>query len=397
MAWADVVAHLGHESVDLVAVAEVDARRMDKLAKQDPDKKVRVYRDWRELLEKESKQLDAVNIGTPDHMHAPMGVGAMACGLHTYIQKPLAHDLYEVRRLTEIAKERRLVSQMGIQVHSSGEYQTAVQVIRSGVVGKIREVHTWSNKKWGDSAAGPKETGTVPEGLAWDLWLGVAAERPYAEGAYIGGWRKRVDFGTGTFGDMGCHIYDPVFEALGLGAPIRVRSEGAAPNAWSWATDAVIHYEFPGTEYTEGKTVKVIWYDGDQRPPAEIQALLEGEALPGQGSIFVGSKGVCVLPHVGWPKLFPVAQFKDFRYERVAAKNHRAEFFDAILNGTRTSASFDYSGPLTEAVLLGGVATYFPRKVLEWDSQALTFKGDPEASALVRRRYRKGWEVPGLS
>lgn len=397
MAWSDLTGHLAHPKVDLVAVAEVDSRRLDKLAQRDPEKKVRVYQDWRQLLEKEAGNLDAVSVGTPDHMHAPIGASAMQLGLHAYIQKPLAQNLYEVRRLTEIARKQKLRTQMGIQVHSSPQYRTAVKVVQSGVVGKIREVHTWSNKKWGDSAAAPTQADAVPAELAWDLWLGVASERPYVNGVYHPShWRKRLDFGTGTFGDMGCHIYDPVFKALGVGSPLSVRSEGPAPNEWSWAINAVIHYTFPGSQFTEGKTVKVVWYDGDQRPPEEIQALLEGQALPAQGSIFIGTKGRILVPHVDWPKLFPIADFKDYQVERLEGESHHAQFIDSILGGPTPSAAFDYAGALTEAVLLGGVATFQPHTTLEWDGAALQFKNSPEANRRVRRTYRKGWEIGAL-
>jgi predicted dehydrogenase len=400
MAWSDVTGHLAHPKVDLVTVAEVDSRRLDKLAARDPDKKVRVYADWRQLLEKEAKNLDAVTVGTPDHMHAPIGASAMQLGLHAYIQKPLAHDVYETRRLAEIARDKKLHTQMGIQIHSSGQYRTAVKLIQSGAIGKIREVHTWSNKKWGDSAPAPTQADPVPAELDWNLWLGVASDRSFVNGVYHpGNWRRRLDFGTGTFGDMGCHIYDPVFNALGVSSPLSIRSEGAPPNEWSWSANALIHYVFPGNQFTENKTVKVIWYDGDQKPPAEIQALLEGQALPGQGSIFIGTKGRMLLPHIDWPKFFPVADFKDFQYERdpSTAGSHYAQFLDAVLGGPAPTAAFDYSGPLTEAVLLGGLATFHPGETLEWDAKALKFKNAPKANERIRRTYRKGWEVAGLS
>ena len=283
---------------------------------------------------------------------------------------------------------------MAIQIHSAAQYRTAVQLIRSGAVGKVREVHTWSSKKWGDSAPQPTNEDPVPSGLDWNTWLGVVGERPYVKGMYHpGAWRKRLDFGTGTFGDMGCHIYDPVVDALKLGSPLSVRSEGPAPNEWSWAINAMIKYVFPGTDVTEGKTVQVTWYDGDARPPEEVKALLEGQPLPEQGSVFIGTKGCMVLPHIDWPKFFPANDFKDFQYQRLEGGNHYGLFTDAILGGAPTTAGFDYSGPLTETVLLGGVATFYPNTTLEWSGQRLQFTNMAEANSRVRRRYRKGWEV----
>lgn len=398
MAGADLQNIANHPAVQLVCAAEVDLGRLDVLKKRFPDGKVKVYQDWREMLDKEAKHLDSVNVGTPDHMHAPMAMAAMQLGLHAYVQKPLAHDLYEVRRLATVAREKNLVTQMGIQIHSAAYYRIGVKVIQSGAIGKVKEVHLWSSKKWGDTAPLPERCDPVPPTLNWDKWLGVAAPRPYLKGYYHpGNWRKRLDFGTGTFGDMGCHIYDPVFEALALTAPISVRSAGPAPNRWNWALDAVIQYVFPGTPFTEGKTIPLTWYDGDQRPPQDIQALLGGKPVPSQGSIFVGTKGVMLLEHINRPVLFPEAQFKDYHLPRDSGSNHWKQFTDAILGEGKTLAPFSYSGPLTETVLLGGVATRFPQRLLEWDSVGLQFRNSAEANQLVRRAYRKGWEVPGLT
>jgi predicted dehydrogenase len=301
--------------------------------------------------------------------------------------------------MTVLAREKKLATQMGIQIHSDSVYRLAVRLVQDLVIGPVKEVHTWSSKKWGDPAPRPDRSDPVPAGFNWDFWLGVAAERPFIGGDYYhpGNWRKRLDFGTGTFGDMGCHIYDPVFKALALTAPLSVRSEGAPPNPWNWANDALIRYVFPGTKYSEGKTVGVTWYDGDQRPSKEVQGLLEGQAAPDQGSIFIGTKGVLLLPHVGRPQLFPQAQFKEFAMPRVGSVNHWTQWLEACRGQGTPSANFDYSGPLTEAVLLGGLATRFPKTTLEWDAAGLKFTNLAEANQYLRRTYRKGWEVKGLS
>jgi predicted dehydrogenase len=386
-----------HPSVQLVSVAEVDSSRLDKLKQKYPDGKVRVYQNWRKMLEKERKNLDIACVGTPDHMHAPMAMTAMELGLHVYGQKPLTHNIHETRRLTEFARKKKLVTQMGIQVHSSAQYRSAVQLIQSGAIGKVKEVHSWSGKKWGDPDPLPDRSDPVPPTLDWDQWLGVAAPRPYINRYYHPTeWRKRLDFGTGTFGDMGCHIYDPVFESLALTAPISVRSEGPKPNQYNWATNAVVHYVFPGTRFAEGKTVQVTWYDGDQRPPQDVQALAGSKKLPLQGSIFLGTKGVMLLPHVGFPVLLPEAEFRDFAMPQIEPANHYFQFVDAVLGKSKVSAPFSYAGPLTETVLLGGVATRFPQTTLVWDAKKTKFKNPAEASHYVRHKYRKGWNVKGL-
>ncbi|ACB76739.1 Gfo/Idh/MocA family protein [Opitutus terrae] len=409
MAWADLQAICSNPFVQLVAVAEVDRNRLGDVLAAFPD--VKVYQDWRELLDQE-RDLDSVNVSTPDHQHAVMALAAMERGKHVYGQKPLAHDLHETRALTDYARRHpRLVTQMGIQIHSEKSYRTAVALIQSGAIGLIREVHTWSNKKWGDQGPPPPVGDPVPEGFDWDLWLGGCAERPFVGRDYYhpGNWRKRLDFGTGTFGDMGCHIFDPVFEGLALTAPLSVRSEGPAPDAWNWSTDAVIRYVFPGTRYTEAATIPITWYDGDQRPPAEIRALVAPANPPArastatparpadprdEGSILIGTKGVLHLPHPEMPRLCPVEQFKDYLLPQVTGSHHWSDWAEACVGGAaRPLAPFAYSGPLTETVLLGSVAVRFPQTTLRWNSARLRFENERAANAFVRRRYRRGWRL----
>ena len=384
-----------HKKVKVSYVAEVDSAKLDEIKGKFDDAKV--YEDWRKMLEKEHKNIDIVCVGTPDHMHAPMAMMSMQYGLHVYGQKPLAHDIYEVRKMTEMARKKKLVTQMGIQIHSSAEYKTAVNLVQSGAIGKIKEVHSWSEKKWGDMEPFPDRTDPVPSTLNWDLWLGGCQTRPYIRDYYHPvNWRKRIDFGTATFGDMGCHIYDPVFTALKLTAPLSVRSEGPTPSKHNWAINTIIHYTFPGTQYSDGKTVNVTWYDGDERPPQEIQALVGPKKIPGQGSIFVGTKGVMLLPHVARPSLYPEADFRDFPMPKEETVNHYHQFCEAVLGNGKSSTTWDYAGPLTESVLLGPIATHFPKTTLQWDVKKMKFKNSPEATSHVRRTYRAGWKVKGL-
>jgi len=379
-----------------VAVAEVDLNHTGEFKKKFPD--VKIYQDWRKLLEEEGKNIDSVNVSTPDHMHAVMGMSAMQLGKHVYGEKPLAHDLHEVRRLTEFARKKGVVTQMGIQIHSVGHYRMASQLVQASTIGKIKEVHSWCPKSWGDPAPRPDTSDPVPKGFDWDLWLGVCAERPYIGNEYYhpANWRKRLDFGTGTFGDMGCHIFDPVFDSLGLSAPISVRSEGAAPNRWNWAIDSRIHYVFPGTPRTAGSTINVTWYDGESKPPAEVIKLLEGDELPNTGSIFVGTDGVMVVPHIARPLLYPDKKFKDFKYPEVASGDHWGEFVEACRGKGHTSANFNYAGPLTEAVLLGGVASRFPKTTLKLNAAKQEFD-ERKANQFIRREYRRGWSVKELA
>ena len=395
MAGADLRSVSSHNYVEVAAVAEIDPVRAR--AYKQKNAKVNVYADWRELLDKEAKNFDTANVSTPDHMHAPIAMSAMQLGKHVYVQKPLTHDVYESRRLREYAAEKGLKTQMGIQVHSSRAYRLAVTLVHDGAIGKVTEVHTWSNKKWGDMAPRPDREDPIPAGLNWDHWCGVAPKAPYLRGYYHPGqWRKRLDYGTGTFGDMGCHIYDPMYNAVGLTAPLDLRSEGPAPNAHSWAINAKIHYTFPGTKYTEGKTVPVTWYDGDQRPPKDVSARLGDRGLPGQGSVLFGTEGSMIIPHVGNPILLPADKYKDFKLPSVEGLNHWHQWVDACRGEDKTTAGFDYAGPLTEAILLGGVATRFHKVTLKWDAKKLKFTNVDDANQYIKRDYRKGWEVKGL-
>jgi len=395
MAWSDITEFAKFKAFELVAVAEVDLSRTLELRKRFPH--TRIYQDWREMLDKEAKRIDSVNVSTPDHMHAIMGMSALQLGKHVYGQKPLAHDLYEVRKLTEYARQSKLVTQMGIQIHATNHYRMAKVLVQANAIGRIKEVHSWCPKSWGDPESLPDRRDQVPPAMNWDLWLGVCERRPFIGDAYYhpANWRKRLDFGTGTFGDMGCHIFDPVFDALELRAPISVRSEGPAPNRWNWAMNSRIHYRFPGTSFTTGD-LTVTWYDGDQKLPADVMALLEGDERPNTGSIFVGTQGTLVLPHWSRPLLYPDKRFKDLKYPEIESGDHWGEFIDACRGHARTAANFDYAGPLTEAVLLGGVASRFPETTLTWDSVNLEFDY-LAANRFIRREYRSGWGVRGLN
>jgi len=396
MAWSTLDGIATHPKVKLACVADVDATRLDKVKQKYPD--ARLYEDWREMLRKEKGQIDAACVGTPDHMHAPQAISAMRMDLPVYVQKPLAHDVHEIRSMMKVAKRRNLPTQMGIQIHSWREYKTAVKVIQSGAIGKVKEVHTWSEKKWGDKERLPATTDPIPAGFNWDIWLGVAAARPYIKEVYHpGNWRKRLDFGTATFGDMGCHILDPVFGALQLGSPLSVRSESEAPNGESWALDTLIRYTFPGTAQTAEKTVSLTWYDGDRLPPEEIRALAGTVKFPGQGSMFIGTKGQMLLPHIAMPILLPAKDFDGYAMPEETRTDHYHEFADAVLGMGKTSAPFEFSGALTESVLLGPLATRFPNTTLEWDGPKATFTNVKEANQYLRRRYRHGWSVKNLS
>jgi predicted dehydrogenase len=326
-----------------------------------------------------------------------LAIEAMRRGLHVYVQKPLANTLRETRALTEFARKARVISQMGIQVSSQQDQRYGEWLVRSGVVGKIREVHTFSNKCWGDDKPLPEGADQVPPTLGWNEWLGVAEPRPFKRDVYHpGNWRRRVGFGTGTLGDMGCHIYSPPYRALKLTAPVKVTSHGPTPSAESWAMKAKVHLVYRGTEYTAGPEIDVWWYDGGELPPEELRAPV-GARMPEQGSLIVGTDGLLVLPHGGEAFALPDSKMATIQRPELPPREHYGEFLDAVLAGGTSgcSAGFDYSGPLTESVLIGNVAAHYPGETLTFDAAKLAFTNKPEASQYLSRTYRKGWRIKG--
>jgi hypothetical protein len=350
------------------------------------------------MFDELADQFDAVVVSTPDHTHAPAAMTALNHGKPVYCQKPLTHEVFEARRLREVAEEKGLVTQMGIQVHASIQYRTATQLIQSGAIGKVSEVHAWSNKNWGYDGAAFKGEDTVPDSVHWDLWLGTTKERPYKKSVYHRAqWRKLIDFGTGTLGDMGVHIFDTPYRALALTAPNWAKTTCRKPTGVGHPTKNIVEYEFPGTKYTTD-TMRWVWYDGAFAPPKDHDFKLKpGQRLPGQGSLFVGDKFTCLLPHVGTPQVFakngePVG----IDVKKLPSLNHYHQWVDACLGKTKTSAHFGYAGPLTEALLLGVVANRFPDTKLEWNAKKLQVTNVAEANEYIRRKYRKGFAVENL-
>ena len=395
-AFSDLLSFAKHPAFDLVAVADVDLARFDRVQQRFP--KVRVYQDWHELLKKEHKNIDSVNVSTPDHMHCLIALEAMKRGKPVYVQKPLCNTIRETRLLTEYARRKGVTTQMGIQVSSTRGQRYGEALVRSGIVGKIREVHTFSNKSWGDDKPLPDTTDPVPAPLDWDGWLGVSDPRPFKRAVYHPSeWRRRVGFGTGTLGDMGCHIYSPPYRALNLTSPIAVTAYGPSPTANSWATKARVKLTYPGTEYTADKTVDVWWYDGGELPPDAIREPV-GSRFPPQGSVVVGTDGMIVLPHVS-PDAFvlPEAKMAALPNLEISERDHYAEFIDVALGGgkQKCSANFDYAGPLTESVIIGNVAAHFPGETLKFDGRTLTFPDKREADQYLSRSYRHGWNPKG--
>lgn len=401
----------------VVALCDVDQRQAARTRKQFPN--ARFYTDWRKMLDKEARNIDGITVSTPDHMHAPVTMTALSMGLATYTQKPLTRTVYEARQLRLAAQRAGVATQMGNQGHSGVGYRMVVALIQRGVIGKVKEAHTWSNRPiWPQGLDRPAGSDPVPDTLDWDKWLGVAPKRPFKanwpeSSGYQGkrsvyvpfSWRGWYDFGAGALGDMGCHIIDPVYWSLELTAPNWVEYNGPEPKPEMFPTQETLTYEFPGTQYSRDKII-VKWYDGGRKPARELAQMGVQETgkdkgkpreLPSNGSLFIGSRGVLMCPHGGGPQLFPKENFRGLDRPKLKGMDHYMNWTLAIKGDGKTNCPFAYAGPLTETVLLGVIASRVPGRRLQWDPENLRFTNSDKANRFVREDYRTGWEVEGLS
>jgi len=394
---ADLRAMSSHAKAKYVALCDVDLVRTTSARKENPD--ASVFQDYREMLAKMGDKVDAVTVGIPDHMHARVSLDCMRKGKHLFCQKPLTHNVWEARQMRLQAAKSKVITRMGNQIHSHSFYRTAVQLIQKGAIGKVQRVHSWVAAS-GHGKSGHIDRPTpapVPNTLAWDVWLGVAPERPYVEGKayHPWGWRDWQDFGNGALGDFGCHILDPVFTALRIKeAPTEIKcSYHSGMNDEVWPAQNVVEYKFPGTDLT-GKILPITWYDGNRLPKDRGRHLPRNERVPSSGSLFIGDEGTLVVPHVGAPKLYPQEKFADYAYQLADGQDHFHGWLDGILSGKQPSDGFDYAGPLTEAVLLGNVAVRHKGQHLSWQAEPMQLKGPHgDLSKFLKRKYRKGWEI----
>ena len=387
---------------NIVALCDVDHAFAAPSFKAFP--KAAVYKDYRVMLEKQ-KDIDAVLIATPDHTHAVIAMAAVQAGKHVFCQKPLTHDIHESRMLAKAAKEAGVVTQMGIQGHSAEGLRLICEWIWAGAIGTVREVDAWCGlsysphgHSWWSSPLSdrPKDGMPVPADLDWDLWLGPAAERPYHKGYHPMVWRCWWDFGCGMMGDRGAHTLDSVKSALKLGAPTSIEGSGiVGGNAEVHPDKAVVVYQFPEREGFP--PLKLTWYEG--QPPPRPKELEEGRELAYDGGVlFKGDKGTIMCGVYGdSPRLIPETAMKAYqRPEKSLPRikgSHEQNWIDAIKNGTKASADFSYSGPLTELALLGNLAKRFPNQKLLWDNELMKVTNLEAANEWVRRPYRKGWSL----
>ncbi len=379
----------GVASQNMVALVDIDAKYLEQAGKR--YSAARRYRDFRVMLEKEGDKLDAVVVGTADHTHAPAAAMAMRMGKHVYCEKPLTHTVFEARTLAELAKKNHLVTQMGTQIHALDNYRRVVELIETGAIGKVREVHVWV----GVNYSGAKfVTKPQPAHVDWDLWLGPAPKRPYSIGVHPARWRDFWDYGTGGLGDFGCHYMDLAHWALKLRHPTHCKASGPTYDPVATTAGLVVEYKYPARG--DLPPVEMTWYDGGRRPEI-LNTLKRKDGSPlkwGNGQLFIGEHGMLISDY-GKHLLLPEDKFVDFkRPEPYIPKSigHHAEWVQAIKTNGQTTCNFNYSGALTEAVLLGTVA-YRSGCDIEWDAKNLKPVGAPQAEQFVHKEYRKGWTL----
>jgi hypothetical protein len=374
-------------SENIVALCDVNEEHLNAAASKLP--KARTYVDFRKLYD-ESKDIDAVVVCTTEHTHAFAMMPAIQLKKHIYCEKPLAHSVWETRVITEAARKAGIVTQMGTQVHATNNFRRVVELVQTGVVGPVREVHVWVSRAWGDGDR-PTETPPVPPTLYWDLWIGPAPMRPYHP-TYIEGqprWYKWWDFGGGTLPDLGSHWNDMAFWALKLDHPLTIEAHGPPPNPETAPASYHTTYEYGARGNLP--PVKHTWYQGVDKP-----ALWMEKRIPqwDNGVLFIGDKGM-LLSDYGKHTLLPEDKFAGFKRPDPFIPDsvgHWKEWILACKTGKPTTCKFDYSGPLTEANHLGNVAFRSGHRI-QWDAAKLKIRNCPEAERFLRHKYRKGWKL----
>lgn len=389
----------GVASENIVALADIDENFLGQATEK--YSAARPYRDWRVMLEAEADRIDAVVVGTPDHTHAPAAAMAMRMKKHVYCEKPLTHTVLEARTLAELAKENSLVTQMGTQIHALDNYRRVVELVQSGAIGEIRKVHVWTSSKYSGRHL---VTGSpTPKHVDWDLWLGPVSARPYCESVGANdersvvhpfNWRWFWDYGSGSLGDFGCHYMDLAHWALELKHPTHVTAKGPTPLLSSATAGLTVDYDYPARG--DLPPVKLKWYDGGKRPVvlSELKDA-DGQSLDWEsGQLFEGADGM-LLSDYSHHLLLPTEKFADYRRPEPfipPSLGHHAEWIHAIKTSGQTTCNFDYSGALTEAVLLG-VASYRSGEDFEWDAAELRVTNSTHAQQFIHKEYRDGWSL----
>jgi len=379
------------EGHNIVALCDVDWKYAERAFKKYPQAKR--YRDYRIMLEQEAKNIDAVIVATPDFMHAPISLMAMRMGKHVYCEKPLTHTVAECYEMARVAREMKVATQMGNAGQASDSVRVLKEYILAGAIGKVREVHQWSDRPrsggtWPQAIERPTATMPIPKGLDWQLWLGVAPDRPYHFVYHPHKWRGWLDFGTGALGDIGCHAFHPIFKVLDLGHPLSVEASSTELHAETFPLVSAIKYEFPARG-PQHPPLTLTWYDGLFRPPLPTE-LEPGRKVEANDTLYVGESGKML-----GNRIIPETRHKEFTKPPETLPRsigHHKEFIAACKGGEPAGANFEFAALVTTVVLLGNIALRVQRKI-EWDSEQRRITNLPEANALLTKVYRPGFPV----
>ncbi|MCY2952564.1 MAG: Gfo/Idh/MocA family oxidoreductase [Planctomycetota bacterium] len=392
-------------SDNIVAFCDVDSARAPEF--RNKYAKAKNFVDYRKMLDEMDKSIDAVIVATPDHTHAVLGIGAMKRSKHVYCEKPLAHSIGEIRAMMKVAQEHQVITQMGNQGHSSDSIRLFCEWIWDGAIGNVHTIQAGcSAMNTGiDRLAEIKNRPPVPANLNWDLWLGPAQERPYHPAYLHESWRGWVPFGGGTIGDWTCHVIDPIFWALDLGAPSSVVAEAKdydpKTQADVFPKGDVITYQFPAKDTAHGKRgpVSVIWHGGAERIPRPEGLEVDRQPVD-TGAIVYGDKGAIMYGShgAGGVRIIPEAKMRDYRkpaptLPRIRGGGHEQDWAQAVKSGRKAGSDFSYGGPLTEIALLGVIAIKMLGTKLQWDAQRMQFTNCPEANQFIDPPYRTGWSL----
>jgi predicted dehydrogenase len=375
----------GVSTENIVALCDVDEQRLNAAARNHPNAKL--YTDFRRLIDQ--KDIDAIVVSTPDHTHAVASVRALKSGRHLYCEKPLARTISEARIVTDTARKEKRVTQIGTQIHAGKNYRRVVELVRSGVIGAVEEVHVWANSRWGGKEKS-KETPPVPAHLHYDLWLGPVPRVPYHPEHVPYNWRQWWAFGGGSLGDFGCHYMDLPYWALDLRYPLSAEAEGPRVHPDSPPPWLIVRYAYPARGASP--PVKLTWYHGGKQPEFLDPELLKKWV---SGVLFVGQNGKMLLADYNRRLLLPEVEFAEFVPPQPFISDsigHHQEWIRACKTGEQTTCPFDYSGPLTEAVLLGNVAFRVGEKI-DWDPKKLKARNCRDAEEFIQHHYRKGWKI----
>jgi len=389
----------GLANQNVVALCDVDSQRLEATRKK--YQQAKSYKDFRRMFDEMEKSIDGVVVSTPDHTHTVAAMAAIKRRKHVYCEKPLAHNINEVRTLMDAATKYNVITQLGNQGHSADSIRTFCEWIKDGAVGKVHTIHAFTSAKYSriDQLSVLKEQHAVPEYLDWDLWLGPVNYRPYNPAYLPGKWRGWSAFGTGMIGDWLCHVVDPSFWAFNLGSPVSIQAEAKnydpQKHFETFPYGSKITFEFPSTA-TRG-AIKLIWFDGTEKPPRPTDVEPD-DRLPDTGAVIMGDKGTIIHGShgAGGVRIIPDSKMQAYQKPPKTlprVRNHYADWIDSIKNKTQAGSNFSYGGYLTELALLGIIAIRFLGEKLQWDGIKCQFVNNTQANKYLSVPYRNGWQI----